>query len=161
MMENMVCNIHHSPMILVFEKCHDKGTIANMINSDLLTIKDWPDKWLVSFCHQNRDVMLITQINNRDTPFYIYFGDSAIHEVNTHKNFTITLSIYDDVIKWKHFRSYWHFVRGIHWSPVDCPHNDQSRGALMFSLICAWHTTEQTIETPVIWEAIASIMTAL
>ena len=69
---------------------------------------------------------------------HIYFGVSAIHDVNTHKHFTITLSIYDDVIKWKHFPRYWPFVRGIHWSPVDSPHNDQWRGALMFSLICAW-----------------------
>ena len=41
---------------------------------------------------------------------------------------------HDDVIKWKHFPRYWPFVRGIHrW-----PHKGQWRGALMFSLICAW-----------------------
>ena len=28
---------------------------------------------------------------------------------------------HDDVIKWKHFPCYWPFVRGIHWSPVNCP----------------------------------------
>ena len=44
----------------------------------------------------------------------------------------------DDVIKWKHFPRYWPFVKGIHRSPVDSPHNGQWRGALMFSLICAW-----------------------
>ena len=33
---------------------------------------------------------------------------------------------HDDVIKWKHFRRYWPFVR----------HKGQWRGALMFSLIC-------------------------
>ena len=43
---------------------------------------------------------------------------------------------HDDVIKWKHFPHYWPFVRGIHWSPVNSPHKDQWRGALMFSLIC-------------------------
>ena len=36
---------------------------------------------------------------------------------------------YDDVIKWKHFPRY--------RSPVNSPHNDQWRGVLMFSLICA------------------------
>ena len=41
----------------------------------------------------------------------------------------------DDVIKWKHFPSYWPFVRGIHRSPVNSPHKGQWRGALMFSLI--------------------------
>ena len=45
---------------------------------------------------------------------------------------------HDDVIKWKHFSRYWPFVRGIHRSPVDFPHKDQWRGALMFSLICVW-----------------------
>ena len=29
-------------------------------------------------------------------------------------------------------------MRGIHWSPVNSPHKGQWRGALMFSLICAW-----------------------
>ena len=45
---------------------------------------------------------------------------------------------HDDVIKWKHFQRYWSFVRGIHRSPVNSPHKGQWRGALMFSLICAW-----------------------
>ena len=42
------------------------------------------------------------------------------------------------------FRFPWSFfvlvvrLRGIHGSPVNSPHKGQSRGALMFSLICAW-----------------------
>ena len=44
----------------------------------------------------------------------------------------------DDVIKWKHFPRYWPFVLGIHRPPVNSPHKSQWRGALMFSLICAW-----------------------
>ena len=47
-------------------------------------------------------------------------------------------SFHDDVIKWKHFRRYWPFVRGIHRWPVNSPYTGQRRGALMFSLICAW-----------------------
>ena len=46
--------------------------------------------------------------------------------------------IHDDVIKWKYNPRYWPFVRGIHRSPVNSPYKDQWRGALMFSLICAW-----------------------
>ena len=46
--------------------------------------------------------------------------------------------INDDVIKWKHFPRYVPFVRGIHRSPVNSPYKGQWRGALMFSLICAW-----------------------
>ena len=45
---------------------------------------------------------------------------------------------HDDVIKWKHFPRYWPFVRGIHRGPVNSPQKGQWRGALMFSLICAW-----------------------
>ena len=46
---------------------------------------------------------------------------------------------HDGVIKWKYLpRYFWPFVRAIHWSPVKSPHTSQWRGALMFSLICAW-----------------------
>ena len=45
---------------------------------------------------------------------------------------------HDDVIKWKHFPCYWPFVWGIHRPPVNSPHKGQWRGALMFSLFCAW-----------------------
>ena len=50
----------------------------------------------------------------------------------------LSLVFHDDIIKWKHFPRYWPFVRGIHRSPVNSPHKGQWRGALMFSLICAW-----------------------
>ena len=45
---------------------------------------------------------------------------------------------HDDIKKWKHFPRYWSFVWGIHRSPVNSPHKGQWRGALMFSLMCAW-----------------------
>ena len=41
-------------------------------------------------------------------------------------------------LQWKYFPRYWPFVRGIHRSPVNSPHKGQWRGALIFSLICAW-----------------------
>ena len=46
--------------------------------------------------------------------------------------------VHDDVIKWKYFPRHWPSVGGIHRSPVDSPHKGQCRGALVFSLICAW-----------------------
>ena len=46
---------------------------------------------------------------------------------------------------------------GIHRSPVNSPHKGQWRGALMFSLICAWTNGWETV----IWDAIALIMTSL
>ena len=55
-----------------------------------------------------------------------------------HVHHSINTSNHDDIIKWKHFPRYWPFMRGIHWSPVNSPHKGQWRGALMFSLICAW-----------------------
>ena len=45
---------------------------------------------------------------------------------------------HDDGIKWKHLPRDWPFVRGIHRWPVNSPYKGQSRGSLMFSLICAW-----------------------
>ena len=48
------------------------------------------------------------------------------------------LDMLDDVIRWKHFPRYWPFVRGIHRWPVTSPCKGQWRGALVFSLICAW-----------------------
>ena len=55
--------------------------------------------------------------------------------------FTVTFfsqKDHGDIIKWQHFPDYWLFVRGIHRSPVNSPHKGQWRGALIFSLICAW-----------------------
>ena len=43
-----------------------------------------------------------------------------------------------DVTKWRHFPLYWPFERGIYRSPVNSPYRGQWRGALIFSLICAW-----------------------
>ena len=52
--------------------------------------------------------------------------------------YNVSLSLHDDVIKWKHFPCHWPFVRGIQWSPVNFPHKGQRCGILLFSLICAW-----------------------
>ena len=54
-------------------------------------------------------------------------------------NNCIQKDTHDNVIKWKHLPRYCPFVRGTHRSPVYFPgHNGQWRGALMFSLMCAW-----------------------
>ena len=94
---------------------------------------------------------------------------------------------YDDVIKWKHFPSYWPYVRGIHRSSVNSPHNGQEHGALMYSLIltgalwgesisqrwwihhtksqrcfdiayCPDQSVEQTVQLLVIWAAITLML---
>ena len=49
-----------------------------------------------------------------------------------------TESFNGDVINWKHFPHYSLFVREIQRSLVNSPQKGQWRGALLFSLICAW-----------------------
>ena len=63
--------------------------------------------------------------------FDLFFAISFRNEVYPERS-------HDDVIRWKHFPRYWPFVRGIHRSPMNSPHKGQWRGALIFSLICAW-----------------------
>ena len=66
---------------------------------------------------------------------------------------------------WRHqketFSALLAFRGGIHRSPVDSPH----KKAVMRSFDIFWsapgQTVEQTIETPVIWDTIALIMTSL
>ena len=50
---------------------------------------------------------------------------------------------------------------GNHWSTVEPPHKDRQRGALYFVWSAPDQTVEQTIETPIIWDAIELIMTCL
>ena len=58
--------------------------------------------------------------------------------------------------KCKHFTRYWPFMRGIHRSPKA---SDAELWCYLWS--APEQTVEQTIETPVIWGAIALIMTSL
>ena len=62
-------------------------------------------------------------------------------------------------MKWKNFLRYWPYVRWIDRSPMNSPHKDQWRGALMFSLISAWINVWQ--KSLMIWDAIALILTLL
>ena len=66
-------------------------------------------------------------LNFRITALWMY--DEILHGDASH--------YHGAVIKWKHFPRYWPFVWGIHRSPVNSSEG-QWRGALMFSLICAW-----------------------
>ena len=45
---------------------------------------------------------------------------------------------HDDEIKWKNSPRYWPIVRRFHRWPVNSPRKGQWRGALIFTLICAW-----------------------
>ena len=70
--------------------------------------------------------------------WYMYTPHSIHNTVAPHVRGTSTSRAHADVIKWKHFPRYWPFLWGIHRSPVNSRHKGQWRGALMFSLICAW-----------------------
>ena len=83
-------------------------------------------------CHQINTLVILSCIK-----IYIRAKISLFcHVCNSTRR--LKIAKHDDVIKWKHFPRYWPFVRGIHRSPVNSPHKGQWRGALMFSLICAW-----------------------
>ena len=71
-------------------------------------------------------------------PVKPYINDSICHSHALPADKHEEAPTHDDVIKWKHFPRYWPFVRGIHLSPVNSPHKDQWRGALLFSLNCVW-----------------------
>ena len=79
-----------------------------------------------------------------DFPLKQWCGKSSYQVASSHElplaNWSlvsISPSHYD-IIKWKHLPRNWPFVRGIHRSPVNSPLKGQWRGALVFSLICAW-----------------------
>ena len=88
---------------------------------------------LSSYGSEEQTVVKITRINCMDSN-----PDYSINWITTLKSWLLYFSIHDDVIKWKHFSRYWPFVRGIHRSPVNSPYKGRWRGALMFSVICAW-----------------------
>ena len=55
----------------------------------------------------------------------------------------------DDVMTWIRFPLYWPFVRGIHRSPVDCPHKGSSTRPLMFFCCQSKQTVEKSLGLPV------------
>ena len=79
----------------------------------------WPGDTKEEFCWPMLSVIFLTPHSNvQDRLVRIWF--------------------HDDIIKWNHFLRYWPFVWGTHRWPVNSSHKGQWRGALMFSLICAW-----------------------
>ena len=99
----------------------------------------WPHKTSLIWVNIDSDNGL-SPVRNQATTWTIYDLLSIKLLQSKYKHFRWRKFIWkhDDVIKWKHFPRYWPFVRGIHRSPVNSPHNGQWRGALMFSLICTW-----------------------
>ena len=86
-----------------------------------------------SLCHDALGLIGTTPHSNIDEVAFRYICCCLYFEL-----IHIWQKSHDDVIKWKHFPRYWPFVQGIHRPPVNSLHKGQWRGALMFSLICAW-----------------------
>ena len=66
--------------------------------------------------------------------WYIFLWINYILKINGAGRSSIQLGVFSSCM----MTSYWPFVRGIPRSPVNSPHKDHQRGALIFSLICAW-----------------------
>ena len=91
----------------------------------------------------------------------VFRGHISESTHSTGKLWGVSCAFHYDGIKLNHFPRYWPFVRGTtghRWIP-----KGQWGGALMFSFIwsVSEQTLEQTIEAPVIWDAIALIITSL
>ena len=73
-------------------------------------------------------------------PLYPTAKYNFITDLGTSFSWPVRLSciweclLHVDTIKWKHFRPYWAFVRGIHGWPVDSPQKRLWSGVFM----CAW-----------------------
>ena len=125
--------------------CHDLPTLV--LNMSKIS----PD---VFSCSRSHKIYIRSNKIKLRSTYKIQDRDKSANRCNGGMNKIIMMT--------SHFPRYWHFVRGIHRSPMDSPHRDQWRRALMSSLISApEQTVEQAIETPVIWDAIALIMTSL
>lgn len=91
--EGIRCNIRlFADDTTLFIDFTDEATGAKLINDDLSTIKQWADKWLVSFCPSKTESMLISRKHRRAPPPSIYFGESEITEVDAHKHLGITIN---------------------------------------------------------------------
>ena len=76
--------------------------------------------------------------------FYVYGFPYLEVDYSQTTLYNSQLCSYSPSSRWRHrIETFSAFLtlcagRGIHWSPVNSPHKDQWRSALMFSLICAW-----------------------
>ena len=144
--------VHVVNITFIFENCR-------RISCDD-TSQIW--KWYLSLIFFQRVVQIINkdQIQHQTSIYYIagLLYSEFIHPRTEQSG----KSIHDDVIKWTHVPRSWPFVKGIHRSQVNSTGSKASDAELWYF---RWSAPElrvvQTIETPVIWDAIALIMTSL
>ena len=124
-------------MGLKWHPCADEMNVQYWIPYMLLFSLDQPVDILGEGVHTVLLLIALT-LGQTQSPIHREEVSLFIDQLPTNSEIQLNLFIHDDVIKWKHFPRYWSFVRGIHRSPVNSPHKGQWRGALMFSLNCAW-----------------------
>ena len=129
-----------SPRTVVYHWNKSFNTIRNETKISVMVMAcclKAPSHYLNQCRLGNSDVLWHSHKGNFTERITIWVSKLLIH--NYSHIFQGPMSyINDDVIKRKHFPSYWPFVRVIHWSPMNSPHTGQWRGASTFSLICAW-----------------------
>ena len=113
---------------------------VSVISNDVISVKC---KVLIfNDCYNSDHLYQNIHIVAGRKPFQITFEMAEIRMLDCNPlavvDNLLTMVLHDGVIKRKHFPRCWPFVRGIHRSPVNSPHKGQWRGALTFSLICAW-----------------------
>ena len=109
--------------------------------------------------------------NDNDCPSASKLALKDVDKINCHLNKQNMTSLnrtqirlylrHNDVVKWKHYSRHWPFVRGIHRPPVVSLTRTSDAELWCFLWSVPEQTVEQAIETPVIWDVIALIMTSL
>ena len=67
-------------------------TSANSLNQDLVRIKQWADQWIIKFSPPKTESMTISKKRNKLLHPPLFFGDTQIKEVSSHKHLGINLS---------------------------------------------------------------------
>ena len=120
--------------------CHIKGHLRVVpcgATGGCLDMHIWDILWgMVRPIHYTLKALIVRDKNIVSNDVQV--RDFEVDTITVNRELSWWVLWRDDVIKWKHFPRYWPFVRGIHRSPVNSPHKGQWRGALIFSLICAW-----------------------
>ena len=67
-------------------------TSANSLNQDLARIKQWAEQWIIKFSPPKTESMTISRKRNKLQHPALFFGDTQIKEVPSHKHLGINLS---------------------------------------------------------------------
>jgi len=75
----------------LFMMLDDENLSANVLNDNLCKVKDWADRWLVTFNPTKTESMVISNKRSSVHP-PLYYGNVQIQEVDTHKHLGLTFS---------------------------------------------------------------------